>query len=140
MSRVRETLAFSFVGHFGRCQALPADHWITANDGCVGVCVQVVQGASSATVTLSNQKEYAASVVGTDALNDLAVLRIALADGDGALKPLQVGTSHDLMVGQKVYAIGNPFGTCCLPSPVAVSLDRSDDVTLTPGVLVRCCH
>jgi S1-C subfamily serine protease len=68
----------------------------------------VVQSAHRVKVTLSNQLTYDASVVGTDASNDLAVLKLSSAPLD--VRPISVGTSHDLMVGQRVFAIGNPFG------------------------------
>jgi S1-C subfamily serine protease len=68
----------------------------------------VVQAAHQVKVTLSNQHTYDASVRGTDPSNDLAVLRLASAPLD--VRPISVGTSHDLMVGQRVFAIGNPFG------------------------------
>jgi S1-C subfamily serine protease len=68
----------------------------------------VVAGASGATVRLADGRAFAATLVGSSPAHDLAVLRIGLgADRPG---PLPVGTSHDLRVGQKVFAIGNPFG------------------------------
>ena len=68
----------------------------------------VVQGASSLTVTLNDGNTYEAKLVGVDPSKDLAVLRIdAPAD---ALHPVRVGASDGLQVGQKVVAIGNPFG------------------------------
>ncbi len=67
----------------------------------------VVENASSAKVTLG-QDAYPATVVGVARDQDLAVLRID-APRD-KLVPIKVGTSGHLQVGQKVYAIGNPFG------------------------------
>ncbi len=67
----------------------------------------VLQDAVSAKVTLGD-RDYEASLVGGAAEHDLAVLRIR-AVGE-RLVPLKVGTSADLQVGQKVFAIGNPFG------------------------------
>jgi len=58
-------------------------------------------------VTTSDKKKYRAQVVGTDPVNDLAVIQI---HGDTALDPATLGDSKRLTVGQKVYAIGNPFG------------------------------
>ena len=58
-------------------------------------------------VTTSDKKKYRAQVVGTDPVNDLAVIQI---HGDTALDPATLGDSKRLAVGQKVYAIGNPFG------------------------------
>jgi len=57
-------------------------------------------------VTLHNRKKYRASIVGTDAAHDLAVIQIKAPD----LQPMTLGDSTHLLVGQKVYAIGNPFG------------------------------
>lgn len=72
----------------------------------------VVQNASRVKVTLSDQRTHDAALVGVDPNNDVAVLKLpseAAAVGGGN-EPISVGTSHDLMVGQKVFAIGNPFG------------------------------
>jgi S1-C subfamily serine protease len=57
-------------------------------------------------VTLHNRKKYKATVVGTDQAHDLAVIQIKAPD----LVPAVLGDSRNLQVGQKVYAIGNPFG------------------------------
>ena len=57
-------------------------------------------------VTLSNRKKYQAEIVGLDKSHDLAVIQIK-AEG---LTPAVLGDSHGLQVGQKVFAIGNPFG------------------------------
>jgi S1-C subfamily serine protease len=78
----------------------------------------VVYGASSIKVSLADRSEYKAALIGADPDHDLAVLQIQAPDE--ALSPVTVGTSHDLRVGQKVLAIGNPFGL---------------DHTLTTGVV-----
>lgn len=78
----------------------------------------VVQEGDRATVTLNDGSTYAASLVGTAPDKDIAVLRI---DAPAAkLLPLPIGQSANLKVGQKVLAIGNPFGL---------------DQTLTTGVI-----
>ncbi|TXG54662.1 hypothetical protein EZV62_019918 [Acer yangbiense] len=69
-------------------------------------------------VTLADQSAYDARVVGYDQDKDVAVLRIEAPKEK--LKPIPIGISADLLVGQKVYAIGNPFGL---------------DHTLTTGVI-----
>jgi S1-C subfamily serine protease len=56
-------------------------------------------------VTLGDQSVYEADVVGYDEDKDVAVLRIEAPDDK--LRPLPVGSSYDLLVGQKVFAIGN---------------------------------
>ena len=68
----------------------------------------VIQGASAARVTLADQTSHRAQLVGVFPDRDLAVLRIDAPKSK--LPPLALGTSKDLIVGQKVYAIGNPFG------------------------------
>jgi S1-C subfamily serine protease len=67
----------------------------------------VVQGGQTAKVTVGDE-EYPAKLVGFFRDQDLAVLRIDA--GRTRLVPIRVGTSAGLQVGQKVYAIGNPFG------------------------------
>lgn len=78
----------------------------------------VIQGASGARVTLADQSHYAAKLVGVFPDRDLAVLKIDAPAGQ--LRPLPIGSSADLQVGQAVYAIGNPFGL---------------DQTLTTGIV-----
>jgi S1-C subfamily serine protease len=67
----------------------------------------VVEGANRGIeVMLSNKRRYAATVVGVDKVHDLALLKIDAPD----LQPVTLADSSGLNVGQKVYAIGNPFG------------------------------
>ena len=67
----------------------------------------VVEGANRGIeVMLSNKRRYAAKVVGTDKVHDLALLQIDAPN----LEPVTLADSGGLSVGQKVYAIGNPFG------------------------------
>src|SRR5919112_1268080 len=78
----------------------------------------VIEGADQLTVSLGGDKTYPARVVGRDPDTDLAVIKVESALE--ALKVVPMGDSDRLVVGQKVLAIGNPFG-----------LDR----TLTTGVI-----
>ena len=78
----------------------------------------VIQNASAARVTLADQSTHKATLVGAFPDRDLAVLRIEVPATKAP--PLPLGTSRDLVVGQKVYAIGNPFGL---------------DQTLTTGIV-----
>ena len=67
----------------------------------------VVEGANRGIeVMLSNKRRYAAKVVGVDKAHDLALLQIDAPD----LQPVTLADSANLAVGQKAYAIGNPFG------------------------------
>jgi S1-C subfamily serine protease len=66
----------------------------------------VIADARQVEVTLHNRKKYKATIVGTDKSHDLAIVQIKAPD----LQPMILGDSTNLQVGQKVYAIGNPFG------------------------------
>lgn len=84
----------------------------------------VIEKADAIQVTLADKSKYRAKVVGVDEVNDLAVLKIdAPAD---KLRPIPLGGSRGLKVGQRVYAIGNPFGlTRTMSSGIISSLGRS---------------
>ncbi len=68
----------------------------------------VVQGAHDIRVGFSGGATYAASVVGTDPTTDIAVVRVKAPAS--ALHPLTFASSGSILVGDRVYAIGNPFG------------------------------
>ncbi|XVF16416.1 hypothetical protein REPUB_Repub10bG0028900 [Reevesia pubescens] len=70
----------------------------------------VIRGASDLKVTLADQSTYDARVVGFDQDKDVAVLRVDAPKDK--LRPIPIGISADLLVGQKVFAIGNPVSTC----------------------------
>jgi len=84
----------------------------------------VVQNASEAMVKLADGRSYKAALVGASPAHDIAVMRIGV--GFGRPPPVPLGTSLDLKVGQKVFAIGNPFGLdWTLTTGVVSALDRS---------------
>jgi S1-C subfamily serine protease len=80
--------------------------FIIDRDGHVLTNYHVIADARQVEVTMHNRKKYRATVVGTDRSHDLAVIQIKAPD----LNPMVLGDSRNLQVGQKVYAIGNPFG------------------------------
>lgn len=88
------------------------------HQGHVVTNYHLIRNAQSATVILADNSEWDAALVGYEPDRDLAVLRIKAPAS--RLRPIPVGTSDDLQVGQKVFAIGNPFGF---------------DHTLTTGVI-----
>jgi S1-C subfamily serine protease len=88
------------------------------DDGHVVTNFHVIANASAVQVTLQDQTVLPAELVGVAPEKDLAVLRIRAPREK--LRPIPIGTSHDLQVGQRVLAIGNPFGL---------------DQTLTTGVV-----
>ncbi len=84
----------------------------------------VVEGASEATVKLADGRDYTASLIGVSPAHDIAVLRIDV--GEQRPPPVSLGSSNDLRVGQKVFAIGNPFGLdWTLTTGIVSALDRS---------------
>jgi len=87
-------------------------------NGYVVTNFHVIKDAQAANVTLADHSTWEAELVGYEADKDLAVLKIRASKS--VLPAISVGTSSDLEVGQKVFAIGNPFGF---------------DQTLTTGVI-----
>ncbi|HPG08038.1 MAG TPA: trypsin-like peptidase domain-containing protein [Saprospiraceae bacterium] len=95
--------------------------FIWDNQGHIVTNYHVIESAingGKATVTLADQSVWEAEIIGYAAERDLAVLKIKASPSQ--LTAINVGASHDLKVGQSVYAIGNPFGL---------------DQTLTTGVI-----
>ncbi|HEX7894820.1 MAG TPA: trypsin-like peptidase domain-containing protein [Terriglobales bacterium] len=80
--------------------------FILDHDGHILTNYHVIADAQRIEVTLHNRKKYRATVVGQDRSQDLAIIQIKAPD----LNPMTMGDSKNLQVGQKVYAIGNPFG------------------------------
>jgi len=100
--------------------------FIIDRDGHIVTNYHVIAGASAnrggqIQVTLHNLKKYRASVVGADRSHDLAVIQIKAPE----LAPMTLGDSRNLQVGQKVYAIGNPFGLAGTLTSGIVSSIRS---------------
>ena len=87
-------------------------------NGYIVTNYHVISDAQGAQVTLADQSTWSAQLVGAEPDKDIAVLKIDAPKH--LLPPIPVGTSNDLQVGQKVFAIGNPFGF---------------DQTLTTGVI-----
>jgi S1-C subfamily serine protease len=84
----------------------------------------VIEGARLLEVTLSDKSKFKAKVVGTDPSNDLAIIKIE--PGNKHLQKVRLGSSSNLQVGQKVLAIGNPFGfEGTLTTGIISSLHRS---------------
>jgi putative serine protease PepD len=81
---------------------------IIDTEGHIATNHHVVNNATRLEVTLSDESQWPAEVVGKDAATDLAVIKIKAPAAK--LRPLRFGESSGLKVGQKVLAIGNPFG------------------------------
>jgi serine protease Do len=96
---------------------------IVADDGTILTNLHVVLRGSRIHVTLADEREFDATLVGADADSDLAVLRVKAG---GALPYIALGTSRDLMIGETVIAIGNPFGLAhTVTSGVVSAIGRS---------------
>lgn len=101
--------------------------FIFSDDGYILTNYHVIEGATSVKVALFNGDEYDASLVGYDASNDIAVLKIEAV----GLTPVTLGNSDTLNVGDDVVAIGNPLGefTFSLTKGTVSALNR--EVTLS---------
>lgn len=98
--------------------------FIWDEQGHVVTNLHVVQGGSSAVVKLSDGRDFEATFVGGSEAHDIAVLKIVAVKDAPA--PIPVGSSGDVQVGQKVFAIGNPFGLdWTLTTGIVSALDRS---------------
>jgi S1-C subfamily serine protease len=108
--------------------------FIIDGDGHILTNYHVIADARQIEVTLHNRKKYRATVIGTDRSHDLAIIQIKAPD----LSPMVLGDSKNLQVGQKVYAIGNPFGLSGTLTSGIVSSIRSvqepDGVTIDEAI------
>ncbi len=80
---------------------------IDGSKGLILTNAHVIQKTGTIKVILQNELEFEARIVGVDPDSDLAVLKIA---SEGRLPAINMGSSDDLMIGETVIAIGNPFG------------------------------
>jgi S1-C subfamily serine protease len=80
--------------------------FVIDKEGHILTNYHVIADARQVEVTLHDRKKYKATIVGTDKSHDLAIVQIKAPN----LQPMTLGDSTNLQVGQKVYAIGNPFG------------------------------
>src|SRR5438477_3862755 len=108
--------------------------FIIDKEGHILTNYHVIADARQVEVTLHNRKKYRATVVGMDRSHDLAVIQIKAPD----LASMTLGDSKNLQVGQKVYAIGNPFGLAGTLTSGIVSSIRSvqepDGVTIDEAI------
>lgn len=105
---------------------------IVSSDGYIATNHHVIENASKITVRLHNGESYEATLVGTDAKTDIAVIKIK----ESNLKAATIGSSADLQVGELAVAIGNPLGQLggTVTDGIISALDRQitiDDTTMT---------
>lgn len=106
--------------------------FVLTEDGYVATNYHVVQAATKIFVLTHDEKSYAANLVGFDATNDIALLKIEATD----LPHVSVGSSDQLAVGDQVVAIGNPLGE--LTSTLTVGyISAKDRVIDTDGTVIN---
>ncbi len=106
---------------------------IIRKGGYVLTNYHVVQGANEIQVTLNDGERYQADLAGAAPEEDLAILKIK---SDATFEPLKMGDSEDLVVGQKVFAIGNPFGlNSTLTTGIISAVGRT--LTTESGIVIE---
>ncbi len=109
-STIRERLVDPFFGDLGRDRAYKSQSvgsgFVWASDGIIVTNNHVVEGASQVLVNFSDKRQLPARVIGVDPDSDLAVLRVDAKN----LTAASIGRSVDLLIGETVIAVGNPFG------------------------------
>lgn len=105
---------------------------IITTDGLIVTNNHVIDGAERLEVTLNDNRNFAATVVGADPVTDLALIKI---DAPSDLHVIPMGNSEDLHVGEWVLAVGNPFGfTSTVTSGIVSAKARNiSTTTQTPG-------
>jgi len=111
--------------------------FILTADGYIATNCHVVENASSVHVTLNDGTTYEAQVIGSDSDYDIAILKVD--PGETKLKPVTIGTSSSLKVGQDVSTIGNPLGelTFSLTHGVISCLNREINLDGTPFNMIQ---
>ena len=103
--------------------------FVITEDGYILTNYHVISGANSITVAFSDGKTYPATLVGGEEANDIAVIKI---DATG-LKPVVIGSSSDMLVGEQVTTIGNPLGELTFSESTGIisAVDRT--ITMSDG-------
>ncbi len=105
--------------------------FILTEDGYVITNCHVVEGATAVSVITHDKSEYPATIIGKDATNDIAVLKVEAAGLPAAI----IGSSDDLIIGDMVVAIGNPLGELTATQTVGYVSGKDRDVT-TDGSII----
>lgn len=108
--------------------------FIISEDGYIITNYHVIDGANAIKVTLNNGDTYDAKLVGGEELNDVAVLKI---DGVSGLKPVVLGDSDDLVVGEQVCTIGNALGTLSFSQTSGFVSSTGREITMSDGTVMN---
>ncbi len=103
--------------------------FVITEDGYILTNYHVISGANSITVAFSDGKTYPATLVGGEEANDIAVIKIEAT----GLKPVVIGSSSDMLVGEQVTTIGNPLGELTFSESTGIisAVDRT--ITMSDG-------
>lgn len=125
---------FDFWGPiFQRQVAVLGSGMIVHEDGYVVTNAHVIQGAENVKVVLSDGREFPAKIISADETKDLAVMKIS---AEKKLPFIHLGRSYDLMIGETVIAIGNPYGySNTVTSGVISAVGR--DIQVSEGMWLR---
>ena len=108
--------------------------FIISEDGYIVTNYHVIDGANTIKVTLNNGDTYDAKLVGGEELNDVAVLKV---DGVSGLKPVVLGDSDDLVVGEQVCTIGNALGTLSFSQTSGFVSSTGREITMSDGTVMN---
>ena len=108
--------------------------FIISEDGYIVTNYHVIDGATAIKITLYNGESYDARLIGGEELNDVAVLKI---DGISGLKPVVIGDSDDLVVGETVCTIGNALGTLSFSLTDGVVSATGRSITMSDGTVMN---
>ncbi|MCI9443210.1 MAG: PDZ domain-containing protein [Oscillospiraceae bacterium] len=111
--------------------------FILTSDGYIATNCHVIESASTVQVTLNDGTTYDAQIIGSDSDYDIAILKVD--PGETSLKPVTIGTSASLKVGEDVSTIGNPLGqlTFSLAHGVVSCLNREINLEGTPFSMIQ---
>lgn len=103
---------------------------VISSDGYIVTARHVIEGGSSFRIRFLDGRQADARLVGSDSVTDIAVIQV---EGDVSCEPISFQSAEDLVIGQKVLAIGSPYGySWSLSSGLVSGLDRT--VTSSSGV------
>lgn len=108
--------------------------FILSEDGYIVTNYHIIGGANAIKVTLNNGQEYDATLIGGEETNDVAVLKINDISG---LKPVVLGDSDSLVVGQEVSTIGNALGTLSFSQTSGHISGVGRSVTMSDGTIIN---
>jgi putative serine protease PepD len=131
------TIKVTTTSQLGQTGEAQGSGWVYSKAGYIVTNDHVVSGATSATVDFPNGSAYKATIVGTDPSTDIAVIKVNAPAA--LLKPLPVGNSAKLVIGDPVVAIGSPFGldetvTAGIVSALHRQMDSPNGFTINDSI------